>query len=385
MHSVGKRAAAPERESLHVFHAALVAFRLHDPMTCSPASRLPLRAWSARPFARRLRFAGLVLHLSWLLPRRVLLRAGVALPRHQLRSPPAPAATATATMSAGLDAANSRSRGAVTMPCSSCLAAFQPPVCPSTFASPSFFNPGGGGQAGRGTGTLIASQNLRPRLPPPASTPHRLRRRPHSPAVPPSPPPCPYSRIARSDGRTRRAAAEPDNLPKPSPLDPSGLDIDYPLRFPPPTPAPVTVPVEVSTLRPLHGADLLLCAALRPSHGAGLGRSILGRVQVPRPATAGVSEGWGRNFLKDVISVSDDELSSCGGFYSVVLDHKNRADEELATEVAWVVVYLSAPLERAISLIVLHGLGNLVAGDGYMVDSVLIVGNIITGKLMILF
>ncbi|KAL5221347.1 hypothetical protein ABZP36_026060 [Zizania latifolia] len=54
-------------------------------------------------------------------------------------------------------------------------------------------------------------------------------------------------------------------------------------------------------------------------------------------------------------------------------------DEELATEVAWVVVYLSALSERAISLIVLHGLGNLVAGDGYMVDSVLIVGNIITG------
>ncbi|EMS52684.1 Importin subunit alpha-2 [Triticum urartu] len=107
------------------------------------------------------------------------------------------------------------------------------------------------------------------------------------------------------------------------------------------------------------------------------------------------------------------ELINIDGVLNAIIRNLEKADEELATEVAWVVVYLSALSEKAISLIVrshvpqlligrllasenlqllipqidtstlnqvLRGLGNLVAGDEYMVDSILIVGNSITDQ-----
>ncbi|RLM93241.1 hypothetical protein C2845_PM08G04810 [Panicum miliaceum] len=75
-----------------------------------------------------------------------------------------------------------------------------------------------------------------------------------------------------------------------------------------------------------------------------------------------------------------NELISIDGVLNAIIRNLEKADEELATEVAWVVVYLSALSEKATSLIVLRSLGNLVAGDGYMIDSVLIVGNSITDQ-----
>ncbi|CAD6239709.1 unnamed protein product [Miscanthus lutarioriparius] len=103
-------------------------------------------------------------------------------------------------------------------------------------------------------------------------------------------------------------------------------------------------------------------------------------------------------------SKAANELIGIDGVLNAITRNLEKADEELATEVAWVVVYLSALSEKATSLIVrssvpqlligrllasenlqllipvLRGLGNLVAGDGYMVDSVLIVGNSVTDQ-----
>ncbi|KAL5223433.1 hypothetical protein ABZP36_028146 [Zizania latifolia] len=129
-----------------------------------------------------------------------------------------------------------------------------------------------------------------------------------------------------------------------------------------------------------------------------------------KDSTARTSAWALSNLIKGPDPKAAIELISIDGVLNAIIRNLEKAyDEELATEVAWVVVYLSALSERAISLIVrssvpqlligrllssnnlqllipvLRGLGNLVASDGYMVDSVLIVGNIITGKLMILF
>ncbi|KAL5227877.1 hypothetical protein ABZP36_016142 [Zizania latifolia] len=110
------------------------------------------------------------------------------------------------------------------------------------------------------------------------------------------------------------------------------------------------------------------------------------------------------NLIKGPDPKAANELIDIDGVPNAIIRNLEKADEELATEVAWVVVYLSALSERAISLIVrssvpqlligrllssdnlqllipvLRGLGNLVAGDGYMVDSLLTVGNNITGQ-----
>ncbi|XP_062184332.1 importin subunit alpha-2-like [Phragmites australis] len=110
------------------------------------------------------------------------------------------------------------------------------------------------------------------------------------------------------------------------------------------------------------------------------------------------------NLIKGPDPKAANELISIDGVLNTIIWNLEKADDELATEVAWVVVYLSALSEKAISLIVkssvpqlligrllasenlqllipvLRGLGNLVAGDGYMVDSVLMVGNSITDQ-----
>ncbi|CAM0879609.1 unnamed protein product [Alopecurus aequalis] len=148
-----------------------------------------------------------------------------------------------------------------------------------------------------------------------------------------------------------------------------------------------------------EGADLrstlLAQGALRP----------LARLMLSNKGSTARTASWAlSNLIKGPDPKGVNELISIEGVLNAIVRDLEKADEELATEVAWVVVYLSALSEKAISLIVrshvpqlliarllasenlqllipvLRGLGNLVAGDGYMVDSILIVGNSITDQ-----
>ncbi|XP_072990595.1 importin subunit alpha-2 [Typha latifolia] len=112
------------------------------------------------------------------------------------------------------------------------------------------------------------------------------------------------------------------------------------------------------------------------------------------------------NLIKGPDSRAANELIRIDGVLDSITQHLQKADDELATEVAWVVVYLSALSEKAISLLVksdaaqllvarlvaseslqllipvLRSLGNLVAGSSYMIDSVLMSGHNITDQLL---
>ncbi|XP_024315253.1 importin subunit alpha-2 isoform X3 [Brachypodium distachyon] len=131
----------------------------------------------------------------------------------------------------------------------------------------------------------------------------------------------------------------------------------------------------------------------------------LARLMLSSKGSAARTAAWAlSNLIKGPDPKAVNELIGIEGVLNAIVQNLEKADEELATEVAWVVVYLSALSEKAISLIVrshvpqllirrllasenlqllipvLRGLGNVVAGDGYMVDSILIVGNNITDQ-----
>ncbi|KAM0840362.1 hypothetical protein ACQ4PT_059712 [Festuca glaucescens] len=131
----------------------------------------------------------------------------------------------------------------------------------------------------------------------------------------------------------------------------------------------------------------------------------LARLMLSNKGSTARTAAWAlSNLIKGPEPKAVNELIKIEGVLNAIARDLEKADEELATEVAWVVVYLSALSEKAISLIVrshvpqlliarllasenlqllipvLRGLGNLVAGDGYMVDSILIVGNSITDQ-----
>ncbi|CAD6239718.1 unnamed protein product [Miscanthus lutarioriparius] len=131
----------------------------------------------------------------------------------------------------------------------------------------------------------------------------------------------------------------------------------------------------------------------------------LARLMLSNKGSTARTAAWAlSNLIKGPDSKAANELIGIDGVLNAITRNLEKADEELATEVAWVVVYLSALSEKATSLIVrssvpqlligrllasenlqllipvLRGLGNLVAGDGYMVDSVLIVGNSVTDQ-----
>uniref|UniRef100_A0A453EC91 Importin subunit alpha n=1 Tax=Aegilops tauschii subsp. strangulata TaxID=200361 RepID=A0A453EC91_AEGTS len=107
----------------------------------------------------------------------------------------------------------------------------------------------------------------------------------------------------------------------------------------------------------------------------------LARLMLSSKGSTARTAAWAlSNLIKGPDPKAAYELINIDGVLNAIIRNLEKADEELATEVAWVVVYLSALSEKAISLIVLRGLGNLVAGDEYMVDSILIVGNSITDQ-----
>ncbi|CAL4958358.1 unnamed protein product [Urochloa decumbens] len=131
----------------------------------------------------------------------------------------------------------------------------------------------------------------------------------------------------------------------------------------------------------------------------------LARLMLSNKGSTARTAAWAlSNLIKGPDPKAANELISIDGVLNAIIRNLEKADEELATEVAWVVVYLSALSEKATSLIVrssvpqlligrllasenlqllipvLRSLGNLVAGDGYMVDSVLTVGSSITDQ-----
>ncbi|CAO2161148.1 unnamed protein product [Urochloa humidicola] len=131
----------------------------------------------------------------------------------------------------------------------------------------------------------------------------------------------------------------------------------------------------------------------------------LARLMLSNKGSTARTAAWAlSNLIKGPDPKAANELISIDGALNAIIRNLEKADEELATEVAWVVVYLSALSEKATSLIVrssvpqlligrllasdnlqllipvLRSLGNLVAADGYMVDSVLTVGNSITDQ-----
>uniref|UniRef100_A0A0A9D0D4 Importin alpha-2 subunit n=1 Tax=Arundo donax TaxID=35708 RepID=A0A0A9D0D4_ARUDO len=68
------------------------------------------------------------------------------------------------------------------------------------------------------------------------------------------------------------------------------------------------------------------------------------------------------NLIKGPDPKAANELISIDGVLNAIIRNLEKADEELAIEVAWVVVYLSALSEKAISLIVRSSVPQLLIG-----------------------
>ncbi|XP_017242716.1 importin subunit alpha-9 isoform X1 [Daucus carota subsp. sativus] len=129
----------------------------------------------------------------------------------------------------------------------------------------------------------------------------------------------------------------------------------------------------------------------------------LARMMLPDKGSAVRTAAWAlSNLIKGPESKAATELIRISGVLDAILRHLKKSDEELATEVAWVVVYLSALSGEATSILVksdvlqllterlttsnslqllipvLRSLGNLVAGDAHTTNVVLVPGHEIT-------
>lgn len=125
-----------------------------------------------------------------------------------------------------------------------------------------------------------------------------------------------------------------------------------------------------------------------------------------KPSTTRTAAWALSNLIKGPDPKAATSLIRIDGVLHAIIQHLKKSDDELATEVAWIVVYLSALSETAVSLLVrsdvvallagrlasseslqllipvLRSLGNLVAGDSYITDAVLIVGHNITDQVL---
>ncbi|KAF3333632.1 importin subunit alpha-2 isoform X1 [Carex littledalei] len=133
----------------------------------------------------------------------------------------------------------------------------------------------------------------------------------------------------------------------------------------------------------------------------------LTRLMLSNKGSTARTAAWAlSNLIKGPDPKAANELIRIEAIIDTIIKHLKTAYEELVIEVAWVVVYLSALSDKAISLLVrsdvvpvlvnllvrseslqllipvLRSLGNLVAADGYITHSVLIVGNDITDQLL---
>lgn len=112
------------------------------------------------------------------------------------------------------------------------------------------------------------------------------------------------------------------------------------------------------------------------------------------------------NLIKGPDSKAATELIRISGVLDAIIRHLKKIDDELATEVAWVVVYLSALSETAVDLLVktdigqllvgklassdslqllipvLRSLGNLIAASSYALTHTFIVGHSITEQVI---
>lgn len=133
----------------------------------------------------------------------------------------------------------------------------------------------------------------------------------------------------------------------------------------------------------------------------------LARMMLPDKGSAVRTAAWAlSNLIKGPEPKATTELIRINGVLDAILRHLKKSDEELATEVAWVVVYLSALSSVATSILVksdvlqllterlatsnslqllipvLRSLGNLVAGDAHTTNAVLVPGHEITDNVV---
>lgn len=147
---------------------------------------------------------------------------------------------------------------------------------------------------------------------------------------------------------------------------------------------------ELRTILLAQGALLLLARLLLSNKGS-----------APRTAAWALS-----NLIKGPNPKAATDLIRIDGVLDAIIHHMKNADDEMATEVAWMVVYLSALSETAVGLLVkseiiqllvgrlaaseslpllipvLRSLGNLVAADSYVTYEILVVGDSTTDQAM---
>ncbi|XP_021888987.1 importin subunit alpha-9 isoform X2 [Carica papaya] len=133
----------------------------------------------------------------------------------------------------------------------------------------------------------------------------------------------------------------------------------------------------------------------------------LARMMLPNKGSTVRTAAWAlSNLIKGPDPKAAVELMKVDGVLDAIIRHLKKADEDLATEVAWVVVYLSALSNLGSSLLVkrdilqilverletsnslqllipvLRTLGNLVAGDSHTISAILIPGHEITDNII---
>lgn len=134
---------------------------------------------------------------------------------------------------------------------------------------------------------------------------------------------------------------------------------------------------------------------------------LLAKMMLPNKGSTVRTAAWAlSNLIKGPDPKAATELIRIDGVLDAILRHLRKSDEELATEVAWVVVYLSALSNVATSMLVksdllqvlvermeisnslqllipvLRSLGNVVAGDTYGANVVLVAGQKITDSVV---
>uniref|UniRef100_A0A2N9IAJ0 Importin subunit alpha n=1 Tax=Fagus sylvatica TaxID=28930 RepID=A0A2N9IAJ0_FAGSY len=110
----------------------------------------------------------------------------------------------------------------------------------------------------------------------------------------------------------------------------------------------------------------------------------LARMMLPNKGSTVKTAAWAlSNLIKGPDPEAATELIRVDGVLDAIVRHLKKADDELATEVAWVIVYLSALSNVATSMLVLRSLGNLVAGDSQTIYAVLVPGHEITVPLLL--
>ncbi|XP_030495518.1 importin subunit alpha-9 [Cannabis sativa] len=133
----------------------------------------------------------------------------------------------------------------------------------------------------------------------------------------------------------------------------------------------------------------------------------LARMMLPNKGSTVRTAAWAlSNLIKGPDPRAATDLIRVEGVLDAIIRHLKKADDELATEVAWVVVYLSALSNVATGMLVrsdvlqllverlatasslqllipvLRGLGNLVAGELHTTFAVLVPGREITDKVV---